>query len=245
MKFRLIHIKETDSTNQWLKAHKPPFKEDENIVAWTGFQTAGRGCGTNKWESERDKNLLFSILCHPAKVRADRQFAVSEAIALTLHQVVCRYVSPERVSIKWPNDIYVDDRKLAGILIESRLRGAVIADCIIGVGLNVNQTLFQSDAPNPVSLKQLTGKEMDCQQLLKEIILAFGEKPTLYNEELQDLHFDYCNLLYRRDGFHEYKDQKGMFEAELETIETDGHLILRDDTGLLRRYAFKEVQYII
>ncbi len=239
---KLIYIEQTDSTNRWLKEHQPPFGATEEIVVWTDFQTAGRGCGTNTWESQQAKNLLFSLLCHPTHVKADRQFVVSEAIALALWKVAGRYVAPERVSIKWPNDLYVDDRKLAGILIENKLRGAMIADCIIGVGLNVNQQTFVSDAPNPVSLAQLTGKEHDREELLRQIVEAFGKEMARTETEPQAVHADYLNHLYRRNGFHRYEDAEGLFEARLETIEADGHLILSDRTGRQRRYAFKEVK---
>lgn len=245
MKFTRIHIDETDSTNRWLQTHEPPFGREDNVAVWADFQTAGRGCGNNTWESQRGKNLLFSLLCHPVFVKADRQFVVSEAIALAIRRVVCRYVEPGRVRIKWPNDLYVDDRKLAGILIENQLHGQLLASCIIGVGLNVNQQVFLSDAPNPVSLWQLLGRETDRETLLDEIVQTFGEELTRCDTEAQEVHFDYVSCLYRNEGFHRYRDANGEFEAELETIETDGRLILRDRSGRLRRYAFKEVQYVL
>ena len=158
MKFQTIHISETDSTNRWLR-ERNVFEGDgaePDMVVVADFQTAGRGCGTNSWESERGSNLLFSILLHPKDIKANQQFLISEIIALALAETIAKRVG-EGVSIKWPNDIYWHDRKLCGILIEHRLSGDTIAESIIGVGLNVNQTVFVSNAPNPVSLKQITG----------------------------------------------------------------------------------------
>jgi len=201
------------------------------------YQTAGRGCGTNTWESERGKNLLFSLLIHPAEVPAVKQFRISMAISLAILDTLEQYIGD--VSIKWPNDIYWRNGKLGGILIENRLQGGCIKDCIIGVGLNVNQEQFHSDAPNPVSLKRIHGQETEREQLLSDILVRFDEYLT------QDLKARYLSRLYRRKGFHPYADKEGAFMAEIIDVEDDGHLLLRDDNGHDRRYAFKEVQFVI
>ena len=238
MEFKVIHIDETASTNQWLREHG----DDNDVAVWADFQTAGRGCGTNTWESERGKNLLFSMLTHPVEVPATKQFRISMAASLAIVDALAPYINKvrakghERLSIKWPNDIYWADRKLCGILIECQLSGAQIRDCIIGVGLNVNQEVFLSDAPNPVSLWQIIGQATDRETLLRGVLEAF----TLDVDTER-----YRQLLYRRNERHRYRDGNGTFEAELVTVEDDGHLVLRDSEGLSRRYAFKEVSFVI
>jgi BirA family biotin operon repressor/biotin-[acetyl-CoA-carboxylase] ligase len=159
--------------------------------------------------------------------------AISLAIVDALGQLV------GDLSIKWPNDIYWRNGKLAGILIENRLQGNLIKDCIMGVGLNVNQRAFHSDAPNPVSLWQITGQETDREQLLQEILKSLD---VLLATDIKDR---YMKMLYRRKGFHPYTDKDGVFMAEIVGVEDDGHLLLNDEDGLQRRYAFKEVQFII
>lgn len=233
MEWRIIHIDETDSTNQWLKAHTT----EEKMVVATDFQTAGRGCGTNTWESERGKNLLFSLLIHPVEVPVAKQFCISMAISMAILDALEQHIGD--VSIKWPNDIYWRNGKLGGILIENRLQGGCIKDSIIGVGLNVNQETFRSNAPNPVSLKQIHGQETDRELLLTDILQLFDA----YLQ--QDLKARYLSRLYRRKGFHPYADNDGAFMAEIIDVEDDGHLLLRDDNGQDRRYAFKEVSFII
>ena len=233
MGFRLLHIDETDSTNRWLKEHP----SEQDTVVWTDFQTAGRGCGTNSWESERGKNLLFSMLCHPTDIAANRQFRLSMAVSLAICEALGQFIGD--VSIKWPNDIYWRDGKICGILIEHTLKGNMIKESIIGVGLNVNQRTFHSDAPNPVSLWQITEQETDCEQLLRDILDKFTKRVG------QELKPEYMSMLYRRLGYHPYADGKGAFMAEIDDVEDDGHLLLRDEAGLMRRYAFKEVQFII
>ena len=232
MEWSIIHIDETDSTNRWLKENG-----SERMAVVADYQTAGRGCGTNTWESERGKNLLFSLLIHPAEVPAVKQFRISMAISLAILDTLEQHIGD--VSIKWPNDIYWRNGKLGGILIENRLQGGCIKDCIIGVGLNVNQEQFHSDAPNPVSLKRIHGQETERDQLLSDILVRFDEYLT------QDLKARYLSRLYRRKGFHPYADKEGAFMAEIIDVEDDGHLLLRDDNGHDRRYAFKEVQFVI
>ena len=176
MNWKIIHIDETDSTNRWLCNNPSLFRDNPSlldnkggllsdneigngVVVVADYQTAGRGCGTNRWESERGKNLLFSVMLHPENVPANRQFQISRAISLAIVDALGEWVGD--LSIKWPNDIYWRNGKLAGILIENSLQGSMIRDSIIGVGLNVNQRAFHSDAPNPVSMYQLTGQETD------------------------------------------------------------------------------------
>lgn len=248
MEWEFIHIDETDSTNRWLadrlsdgqtgsREGGDSFRRDDHgIVVWADFQTAGRGCGSNKWESERGQNLLFSVLLHPQDIPATRQFRISMAISLAICKALGQQIGD--LSIKWPNDIYWHDRKLCGILIECTLSGQTIRDCIIGVGLNVNQRVFHSDAPNPVSLWQICEHETDREQLLKDILRAFDQYVG------KDISAQYLSMLYRRKGFYPYADRDGAFMAELVTVEDDGHLLLRDDNGSQRRYAFKEVTFI-
>lgn len=264
--WNIEHISETDSTNRWLRdwaaAQTGPLTELVEKVVVADYQTAGRGCATNSWESERGKNLLFSILIHPkmpsdepassslvhpkmpsdegtsveALLPAKRQFHISMAISLAVCEALGQYIGD--LSIKWPNDIYWRDGKIAGILIEQTLKGGYIKDSIIGVGLNVNQRVFHSDAPNPVSMWQITEQETDREQLLKEILRAFQH---YLGAEMKE---QYLSMLYRRKGFYPYADHGGAFMAELLTVDDDGHLLLRDDNGNQRRYAFKEVTFI-
>ena len=241
MEWKIIHIDETDSTNRWLKddlaadLHGLVHKKNRPFCVVADYQTAGRGCGTNTWESERGKNLLFSLLIHPENLPANKQFQISIAISLAICEALGQHIGD--LSIKWPNDIYWRNGKLGGILIENTLKGNLIKDSIIGVGLNVNQREFHSDAPNPVSLWQITGQETDREQLLKDILQRLDCGCGSKNR--------YMQMLYRRKGFHPYTDKNGVFMAQMTGVEDDGHLLLLDDNGKQRRYAFKEVQFII
>ena len=233
MEYKLIHIEETDSTNRWLKAHG-----EGTMVVVADYQTAGKGCGTNSWESERGKNLTFSMLIHPTDIPASQQFRITEVVSVALCEVLEQYIGD--VSIKWPNDIYMGDKKICGVLIENRLQGNVIVDSIIGIGLNVNQTEFVSDAPNPVSLRQLLGHEIDREALLHdflETLETVSSSETTYSA--------YRNKLFRMGKQAVFSDEKGRFEGTIQDVETDGRLLIKDLSGQARRYAFKEVQFVI
>ena len=239
MKWEVIHIDEADSTNLWLRERASTLRRESAgpVAVWAEYQTAGRGQGSNHWESERGKNLLFSMLIHPDAVPAIRQFHISMAISLAICDALGQYIGG--LSVKWPNDIYWRDGKLGGILIEHTVSGGMIRDSIIGVGLNINQQRFSGDAPNPVSVWQICGQPTDRERLLHQILEAFDR--CLY----ADVRPRYLSMLYRRQGYHPYTDREGAFMAELCDVEDDGHLVLTDDGGRRRRYAFKEVQFVV
>ena len=255
VEWKIIHIDETDSTNHWIKRRKaeqttPGRSKQADLVVVAEYQTAGRGCGSNTWESEQGKNLTFSVLLHPTEIPADCQFRISEAVSVAICETLenCfRPLSPadspsdsgkQEVTIKWPNDIYVGDRKICGILIENQLRGSLISDSIVGIGLNVNQTVFRSDAPNPVSVAQLTGHEENREALLQAFLQRLSATMEMEPEALMET---YRRRLYRREGFHRFSDSCGAFEAKVMNVLDDGRLVLLDTEGKARMYAFKEV----
>ena len=134
---RIIHLDSVDSTNSYLMAYKPGDGEKITVVI-ADEQTAGRGQGSNHWESEPGKNLTFSILVHPSMVPLARQFLLSETGALAIYDVLGDILGKDDVRMKWPNDIYWKDKKLSGTLIETRVGGSHVKDCVFGVGIIVS-----------------------------------------------------------------------------------------------------------
>ncbi len=262
----IYHLEHTASTNTWLSEHiagggEPLFSDGDAVVTYR--QTDGRGQKGNHWESQPDRNICMSLLLCPANIAASESFLLSEIVSIG----VCRLLSgvltdrpaelPVQPAIKWPNDIYVGDRKICGILIENRLEGSRIAASVVGIGLNVNQERFLSDAPNPVSIRQLSGEELD----LTELSAALqGHILSLYHDfeqgkvTAEDIQREYWERLYRRDGWYFFRDTSHgefdtshrEFEARIVNVDTQGFLTLqvRAD-GSLRKYAFKELNYII
>lgn len=234
---------EMASTNEEMKQMLKGEYLDEGTIIITNHQVAGRGQAGNSWESEKGKNLTFSLLLRPIFLEPYKQFYISKIVSLAIMDSIKELV--EQPSVKWPNDIYVGDKKLAGILIENSIMGAHLDYCIIGIGLNVNQEIFISDAPNPISLKLATGQNIDLEkfrtQLIENIDKWYNE---LISEKEDKINTAYFDLLYRKNGIHAYKDIDGIFRATLESVNEMGLLTLKDDSGNLREYAFKEVEFV-
>lgn len=238
-----ISLEVIDSTNQYAKSLPACESRDLTLVT-AEFQKAGRGAGSNKWESERSKNLLFSIMISPRQLLASRLFALSEVTSLAILDALSSYT--EGFRIKWPNDIYHNDKKIVGMLIENDLKGKQVHHSIIGVGVNVNQTIFHSDAPNPVSLAQIMGKVIDRNQVLDKILHQFTHYYSMMeNGQYTVLHNLYMQHLYRRNALHTYADEAGTFQAWITDVEPSGHLVLECQNGEQRRYDFKEVTFIL
>lgn len=229
-----MYIAQTNSTNTLLKEllARGEWPEGETYL-YAGYQTAGRGQTGNGWESEKGKNLLCSILLPPNKNLYLLNIAVSVAIVRMID---------EPLTIKWPNDIYYHDKKLAGILLENAIVGSEIKYTIAGIGLNVNQTAFVSDAPNPISLRQITGKEYDVDQMMNNLIEAVE---AVLNEPEEAIWQEYKANLYRREGFWPFEDEKGEFDARIEDVLPTGELVLRDRDNKKRIYHFKQIRYVV
>lgn len=233
----------TASTNTFLHEMMRQDKLPEGFLLYTDFQTAGKGQPGNTWESENGKNLLFSMLLYPHSIKVYEQFILSEITGLAIRKVLEKYT--DDICIKWPNDIYWKDKKIAGILIENSLFRDRIDTCIIGIGLNVNQEVFISNAPNPVSLRQITGNDVNREILLMEIQAELLNIYQNYSPEF--IHQEYLNNLYRRNGFHRYAETTAntVFDAEIEDVLPDGRLILRIQAGEIRTFYFKEIQFVL
>ena len=243
METKMIRLKEIDSTNRFLK-QLDSYDEDALTIAVADYQTVGKGQGSHTWEGEAGKNLLFSIMVCPHWVPVRQQFLLSEAGALAIKDALDTYA--DGFTLKWPNDVYWNDKKISGTLIETSVDSKGIKRCIFGIGLNINQEVFVSDAPNPVSLCQIVGHEVDREEVLDKIIEAFKKYYGLLRRaDYMDVSGIYHLSLYRRKGFHWYEDKDGKFEGAFVEVEDDGHLILHDKQGVIRSYAFGEIKYVI
>ncbi|GAB1416021.1 biotin--[acetyl-CoA-carboxylase] ligase [Paludibacter sp.] len=246
MQDNYLYIKETNSTNVVMKqklrenASLPDF-----FVIHTDFQTDGKGQIGNKWESEESKNLLFSILLHPTHIAIPEQFIISQLISVciveTLQEICIE--ETENFTVKWPNDIYYKDKKIGGILVENVLRGSEISSSTVGIGLNINQEMFISDAKNPISLKQITNKNYDIIEILKIMIEKI--KNIYIQNDYVLIRKKYMNVLYRKLGFHQYNSKNKTFSAKIIDIADDGKLSLMSEDGAINNFYFKEVEFVL
>lgn len=212
----------------------------------TDCQSAGRGQRGNSWEAEPGLNLTFSILLRPRTVVASQAFAVSMLTAMSIADVIEAHIG-KPVSIKWPNDIYVGDRKICGILIENTFTGINVERSIVGTGINVNQQQFVSDAPNPVSMVSLTGREYDLETLLAEVADRIIKDFDAYESapDIAALTARYRSRQWRGSGEWPWRDnlRGDVVVAAIESIAPDGMLTLATEPP--RTFAFKEVSAVL
>jgi BirA family transcriptional regulator, biotin operon repressor / biotin---[acetyl-CoA-carboxylase] ligase len=239
----LIKLDCIDSTNNY--ATNQLFKQgwEEGTVVVANEQLKGKGQQRNSWESEKGKNLLFSIVLYPRFIPVQNQFIISKVIALGVCEAVSLFV--ENVSIKWPNDIYVENKKIAGILIENAIMGSELSYSVAGVGLNVNQQKFLSDAPNPVSLSQLKEIEFDREAILSLVLQSINKWYSILKENnFSAIDTAYLNRFYRFGVSSKYEDVNGVFTGTIVGVDPIGQLMIEKGSGEIRSYYFKEVAFL-
>ena len=245
----IIRLVTVDSTNRYMRdmANELWNRCGSNgfVVVTAGHQTAGRGQRGNTWSSNAGENLLFSILVHPGEtLEVSKQFLLSQAVALSIHDAMkCHGID---TLLKWPNDIYAGNRKLAGILLELDYSGAFVEQAIIGIGLNVNQENFPPMDRIPVSMKILQGHKFILDDVLATILDSFER----YYHELESGNKEliaerYTGLLLGVNEQRNFVDKDGCFEGTITGVESDGQLIIHRIDGGTGRYAFKEVEIIL
>ena len=268
-----LHIDQTPSTNTWLMTHCREEDYPNLFTVYTFRQTAGRGQAGNAWESEPGKNLSFSTLVHIHTIEeASRlNLLVPLAVVRVLLKVKGQWSKvekrelrdKEKFTIKWPNDIYWGDKKVAGLLNENVIIGNRIAYAVAGIGVNVNQEVFRSDAPNPVSLKQITGQTYELEPMI-DTIVAEMERLLPLLQDYEALKREYMVHLYHKTGFYPYverevstaptmiaradktnEEKHTPFLAEIADVDEFGRLVLRTETGELKTYHFKEIRFVI
>ena len=245
----IIRLATVDSTNRYMRDNASELwsKHGESgfVVVTARHQTAGRGQRGNTWSSNTGENLLLSILVRPGEaLEVKKQFILSQAIALALHDAMKCYGVDTR--LKWPNDIYVGKRKLAGILMELDYSGTFVEQAIIGIGLNVNQDTFPAMDRVPVSMKMVLKKEFAVESVLHNVLDKFKERYTqLCNSKSDAIATEYSHLLLGIGEMRTFIDSQGEFTAMIEGVESDGHLLLKRNDGNMTRYAFKEVEMVL
>ena len=237
-------LKNLPSTNSYAAVLLKNSAVADGTIIYTNFQSAGRGQTGNSWESEDGKNLLISIILYPSMIEPADQFLISMAVSLGITGFLDRHIQGS--AIKWPNDIYVKSDKIAGILIENTLIGNKIENSVAGIGLNINQTSFVSNAPNPVSLSQITGIQYNLEECLIQLSDEIDRRyQQLVNSDLNSLRADYISRIFRKDEWCEWRDESGVFTGRIVTVSADGRLIIEKAGGKRALYAFKEIEFII
>ncbi len=251
-----------DSTN--LQAHRELPDAEEGTVWAADFQTAGRGQRGNTWESTEGVNLLFTVLLRPDFLPVADQFSISRITALA----IVKYLEGKGLhpKIKWPNDIYINDKKICGILIEHTLCGANLSASILGIGININQTLFESDAPNPTSLllelqhrmpqQELPDRPVELELVLQQLFSLYGElqrevemvgSGEMKNLAVGKINEEYLSYMYRFNQLSGYIETEtgNKIMGRIKGINRYGCLIIEKEDASIQEYAFQQIRYII
>ena len=241
----LIKLKSTESTNLYAMNILKSNALAEGSVVLTHSQTQGKGQGVNRWESEPGKNLTATIILYPGFLKPEDQFMLTRVVSLSVCSVLDKYEMPSRAMIKWPNDIYINQRKIAGILINNEITGTCISTTIAGVGLNINQESFSENAPGATSMKILTGIAYDLEKILSEWheSLEFWYK-KLINSEFTTLEEKYLERMYLLNQPASYIIKGNQMEATIIGLAEYGMLMLKDNSGKQYICALQEVVFV-
>ncbi|MBK7406756.1 MAG: biotin--[acetyl-CoA-carboxylase] ligase [Saprospirales bacterium] len=240
----LLAFPELESTQAYAQELLSNSRPEEGTVIRTSYQTKGKGLLRNTWESEAGKNLLFTVLFYPTFLPLNRAFLLSQAMALGVRDWVSRHVA-EHVQVKWPNDIYIGEKKVAGILIQNGLSGTRLVYTMVGIGININQTEFPAELPNPGSLTLATGKTFDLDLCLSELCWHLGYwYLQLQAGDWSAVHTDYLRQLYGYGELRTFGRPDGsQFQGRITGIAENGHLVI-ESGGKVFNFEMKEVRFI-
>ncbi len=250
----LIHLPSIDSTNNYAKEYIAKSSPIDGTVILADEQYAGRGQTGNRWLSEPNKNLTFSLIYHTSFLLATEQFYLNMAVSLGIWSMVngpwpmegsqrlMTHDARLTTKIKWPNDIMLNDTKIAGILIENTISGMHLKYSVIGIGLNVNQDTFPVEVP-ATSLKCLTGQELDRQFVLNKLLNAVEKYFLLLKErKFERLKMEYVENLYRHNVFANFKKDDVILEGKIIGVDEAGRLLVETSAGI-QKYGFKEISF--
>ena len=238
------HFEKLDSTNAYLQRQQSEC-DIRNWVVGADEQTAGKGMGSNGWESEVGKNLTFSLAVDMSFLPAERQFLLSEAVPLGIVEVLDTVLPADKISIKWPNDLVYENRKLAGILINSTIKANMMDVSIIGIGLNVNQMQFQDWPTHPISLKMITGQTYDLQPLMEQIADRILIKVEQLKSGPSSIEQEYLKRLFRYRTWADYEVDGKVLRLFMTGIDVFGRLQLVDEAQQSYSFDINEIKFVL
>ncbi|HJN05306.1 MAG TPA: biotin--[acetyl-CoA-carboxylase] ligase [Bacteroidales bacterium] len=246
MQFNIINIPKLKSTNSYAQELIESGDLHEGDVISTQYQKNGRGQGDNFWESEHGSNLLVSIILEPSMVPAQRQFVLTQIVSLALVDLIKEYILTEEVKIKWPNDIYVNKNKIAGILFQNFVKGNHIEFSIAGIGINVNQKKYYSEVPNPISIIHHSNSPTNLKVLLDKLLdkIGFNYETYRLKENFEELKSKYVINLYRYNEWATYSDGNNPFQGKIFDIDEFGRLEVMMKSGEEKKFMFKEIEFV-
>ena len=241
----LIYLKTIDSTNNFAAQLLIKHQVEEETIILADEQTSGKGLGDNNWESEPGKNATFSLILFPVFLSPENQFLLNKSIALGVLDFLSSLSLGQKLSIKWPNDIYAGNRKMGGILIQNTICGREFESSIAGVGLNLNQVKFNPLIPNPVSLMQITGKSYNVEDVVNHIVEAIDERfIQLRKRSFSTLNRDYQKNLLGIDEWKDYIVNKKVIKGKIKGVDDNGFLKLEMKKGAEFSFQHGDIDFV-
>lgn len=239
---KVIFLPECHSTNDLLIKKARESGEKEGLVIYSDYQTKGRGQRGNAWVAERGRNILMSILLKPAFLQPSLQYVLNLVAAMGVLGTLKSFLPEKEIKVKWPNDVYLNDKKIAGILVEGNIKGRQIDFAVVGIGLNLNQKGF--GLTNATSVYLESGKEFDKEAFIEELVTQIENwYLDLVKNGLDNLKENYLNNLLWKGEMKTFQDNSGLFEGCIEGIDNSGKLVINTENQL-RYYDVKEVRFI-
>jgi len=243
-RFNVKTLEETSSTNILMQELGKLGKLTNGDVIRAVKQTGGIGQSGNFWESEVGKNLTFSLYLETHFLEAADVFQLNKVVSIAVHDYL-RDKNLSDVKIKWPNDVYVGDKKIAGMITHNSFLGDKLENSIVGIGVNINQIEFTSEAPNPVSLKQLTHIDYDLEEELERLLQSIYMRIIqLAKGKFQQLNTAYLECLYGFGDKRQFQDREGKFIGAIRGVDSYGRLLVEKDTEILSTYDMKEIEFL-
>ncbi len=239
-----VELQSVDSTNNYARQLIHAGMAQSGQAIFTHEQVAGKGQRGKIWASQKDVNIALSIVLNPTPLQISQQFQLSACVAVALQEFFMKYAG-DTTKIKWPNDLYWQDRKAGGILIENVIGAASTWEwTVIGIGININQTSFSPHLPNPVSLKQITGNDFKLITLAKELCNSLDNKyKELLISGFDSIYLQYLQHLYKCNEKVKLKKESRIIEAIIKSVSPSGKLIVQH--AFEEEFDFGEVEWII
>ncbi len=242
-----IYVESVDSTNSYASEMLRQIELLEGSLIYSFSQLNGRGQRGNSWESEPSKNMALSLVLHPKFLSIEKQFLLTKitslAVADLMAEMLEESINPKKISIKWPNDIYVNDQKIAGILIENTLKESSISSSIIGIGINVNQIDFS--IKTATSLTLIANKEFELMEVLNRLCEFFEARYLqLKSNKLESIDTAYLKRLYRLNEWANYKSVEAFFEGKIIGVSKIGKLQVELRSGAVKEFDLKEIVFV-
>ncbi|MGA2824296.1 MAG: biotin--[acetyl-CoA-carboxylase] ligase [Bacteroidales bacterium] len=241
----LIELQTVDSTNFYAEELLKTQKVSEGTIIFAHDQTSGKGQGENNWESEPRKNVTFSLVLFPKFLSPWQQFLLNKAISLGVLDFLAGVIIEQKLSIKWPNDIYAGNRKIGGILLQNTICGTLYESCIAGIGVNLNQETYNPGLPNPVSLRQITGKDYPVKDAVDRIVACIDDRYQQLQEGLSELlDREYREQLFGINEWRDYTVDKNLIKGKIRGVDESGMLIMETENGSIRHFNHREIAFV-